>query len=53
MCEDLHKICGIMRLIQDEIMEEQAAYFILELRMMESPKVLAENLVDTVFFGEV
>ncbi|XP_070200542.1 nuclear pore complex protein Nup160-like isoform X2 [Littorina saxatilis] len=53
VCEDVHKICEILRLINSEIPEDVADQFVLDLEMMESPKVLAERLVDNFFFGDV
>ena len=52
VCEDVHKICDVLRLIQAEIPEDMAAQFVLELQAMESPKELAERLVDTVFLED-
>ena len=53
VCEDVHKICDVLRLIRSEIAEDLAAQFVLELQVMESPKELAQRLVDTVFFQDV
>ena len=50
VCEDLHKLCNILRLIHSEITEELAAQFVQELQVMETPKELAERLVNKVFF---
>ena len=53
VCEDVHKICDVLRLIRSEIAEDLADQFVLELQVMESPKELAQRLVDTVFFQDV
>jgi hypothetical protein len=43
---------GVLRLVQCEMTEEIGAQFVLELQMLESPRDLAERLVDTVFFQD-
>nr|KAG5687449.1 hypothetical protein BaRGS_030351 [Batillaria attramentaria] len=52
VCEDVHKICQMTRLIQCEMSEEFAAHFILELQMHESPVAVAEKIVEAIFLDK-
>ena len=53
VCEDIHKVCEVLRLIQSELTDEVISHFMLELQTLESPIGLAERIVDTVFFQDV
>lgn len=52
VCDDVHKLCGVLRLIQSQVTDDQAAQFVLDLQMLQCPKVLAHRLVDSTLFDD-
>ena len=46
----MQKLCQVVQIIHEELSDEAAMQFLLELEMGVSPRCVAQGLIDTIFF---